>query len=208
MPGSDEFYEPASFGEAETKEKRSLFIGRVFRAENEEEARERIREISRKHADASHNCWAYRVGSSGTVEYFSDAGEPSGTAGKPILGAILRADVVNAVVIVTRYFGGTKLGVRGLIEAYGKCASLALDAAGRKRRVRSRKAFVECSYEYAQAIIRQLMEIGIPEEGIAPEWGSCVRLVVEVPLALVGGAEPFFEGYAERGFITCWGWEK
>ena len=208
MNENDLVTEPARAAVVEIKERRSRFIASLDVAKSEDEAREFIRATSQNHAEANHNCWAYRVGSSGTVEYFSDAGEPSGTAGKPILGAILRADVVNAVVIVTRYFGGTKLGVRGLIEAYGKCASLALDAAGRKRRVRSRKAFVECSYEYAQAIIRQLMEIGIPEEGIAPEWGSCVRLVVEVPLALAGGAEPFFEGYAERGFITCWGWGK
>ncbi len=208
MPGRDEFHEPASFGEAEIKEKRSIFIGRAFRAETEEEARERIREISRKQADASHNCWAYRVGFPNTVEYYSDAGEPSGTAGKPIMGAILRAGVTNIVVIVTRYFGGTKLGVRGLIEAYGKCASLALDAAGRRCRIRSRRAFAECSYEHAQAIIRQLEEFGIPGEGIVPEWGSTVRLAVEIPLALAEGCESFFEGYAERGFISCWGWGK
>lgn len=208
MSGKDEFLEPASCSEVEFKEKRSLFVGRALKALDENEARELIREISKQHSDASHNCWAYRAGFPETVEYYSDAGEPSGTAGKPILGSILRAGVVNVVVIVTRYFGGTRLGVRGLIEAYGRCASMALEKAGTRLRVRSQEAFVECPYEHAQAVMRQMTELGITENEIRPEWGSRVGFSVSVPCSLAESAEDLFDGYRQRGFISRWNWGK
>jgi uncharacterized YigZ family protein len=207
MSESDRYIEPALETEAEFKEKRSLFIGRVFRAYDEAGAREVIKEASRKYPDSSHNCWAYRVGFPQTVEYYSDAGEPSGTAGKPILGAILRSGLVNVVVVVTRYFGGTKLGVRGLIDAYGKSASMALESAGNRERIRSRVAFLECPYEHAQFVVRQMTDMGIPEEEIAYDWGEMVGLDVSVPVSLAEVAEAFFEGYSERGFITNWEWK-
>lgn len=207
MAGGDEFFEPASFAEVETRHKRSIFTGRVFHAGSDEEARKHIRDVSRRYADATHHCWAYRVGFPRTTEYYSDAGEPSGTAGKPILGAILRSDVVNVVVVVTRYFGGTKLGVRGLIEAYGECAALALEAAGRRGRVRSREAFVECSYEHAQLILRQLADLGLSEGDVETHWEATVTLTAAVPLSLAEGAASLFENYEKRGFITRWKWK-
>ncbi|MDO9508628.1 MAG: YigZ family protein [Thermovirgaceae bacterium] len=207
MSVRDEYLEPASSAEAELREKRSQFVGRVFRAVDENEARERIREVSKQHPDASHTCWAYRVGFPNTVEYYSDAGEPSGTAGKPILGALLRAKLVNVVVVVTRYFGGTKLGVRGLINAYGYCASLALEKAGTRSRVRSREAFVECPCEHARAVIRQMTKLGIPEDEIRPEWGSSVKLAASVPWSMAESAVALFDGYSERGFISKWEWK-
>ncbi len=208
MTGGGEFFEPATFAEVETRHKRSLFIGRVFRAGTEEEAREYVREISRRHADATHHCWAYKVGFPQATEYYSDAGEPSGTAGRPILGAIHRAGVVNTVVVVTRYFGGTKLGVRGLIEAYGECAALALAAAGRRGCVRSRKASLECSYEHARSVLKQLADLGLPESAVETEWGAAVTLTAAVPLSLADDAASLFDNYEERGLITRWGWKK
>ena len=208
MSGKDEFLEPGSSSEAELREKRSLFVGRVFLADGEEKARDRVREISKQYSDANHNCWAYRVGFPNTVDYYSDAGEPSGTAGKPILGAILRSGVVNCVVVVTRYFGGTKLGVRGLIDAYGRCASMALEKAGTKSRVRSREVFVECPYEHAQIVMRQMQDLGISEADIRPEWGAAVSLFVSVPCSFADGAAALFDGYRERGFISRWNWEN
>jgi len=207
MSDSDRYVEPALETEIDFKAKRSLFIGRVFRVCDETGAREVIREASRKYPDSSHNCWAYRVGFPQTVEYYSDAGEPSGTAGKPILGAILRSGLVNVVVVVPRYFGGTKLGVRGLIDAYGKSASMALESAGNRERIRSRVAFLECPYEHAQFVVRQMTDMGIPEEEIAYDWGEMVGLDVSVPVSLAEVAEAFFEGYSERGFITNWEWK-
>lgn len=208
MSGKEEYIEPAASAEAELREKRSLFVGRVFRAGAEGEARDRIRETSRQYPDANHNCWAYRVGFPETVDYYSDAGEPSGTAGKPILGAILRSGVVNCVVVVTRYFGGIKLGVRGLIDAYGRCASMALELAGTRSRVRSREAFVVCPYEHAQTVIRQIQELGIPQSEINIDWGETVSLFVSVPWSVVAAAAALFDGYRKRGFVSRWDWRK
>jgi uncharacterized YigZ family protein len=115
----------------ECKIQRSLFIAHVQETPTEKEARDFIAQISNKHKQATHNCSAYQIGlGKETSCYFDDNGEPSGTAGKPILGAILSRELTNITVVVTRYFGGKKLGVRGLIDAYGNAAGDALDRAG------------------------------------------------------------------------------
>ncbi|BBE31320.1 hypothetical protein OSSY52_14610 [Tepiditoga spiralis] len=101
------------------KIKRSEFIGNSFYVKSEIDAKEKIKEISFKYKNATHNCWAYKIGKNFN---YSDNGEPSGTAGKPILGSIEKYDLNNILIIVTRYFGGIKLGVRGLIDAYSETA--------------------------------------------------------------------------------------
>ncbi|ABR31094.1 hypothetical protein SU69_06300 [Thermosipho melanesiensis] len=99
--------------------KRSQFIATFSHVESVKEAKSFIREISKKYNDATHNCPAYRVmENKQIIEFSSDNGEPSGTAGRPILGALKKFDLLNVAVVVTRYFGGVKLGVRGLIDAY------------------------------------------------------------------------------------------
>ncbi|MCD6449049.1 MAG: YigZ family protein [Thermotogaceae bacterium] len=109
--------------------KRSIFIATVSRAYSVEEAKEFIKKVSREFSDATHNCWAYRVYEDATIlEHSSDAGEPSGTAGISILNAIKSLNFYNTAVVVTRYFGGVKLGVKGLREAYSKSAKSALEA--------------------------------------------------------------------------------
>ncbi|MGI6252765.1 MAG: IMPACT family protein [Aminivibrio sp.] len=131
---TDCYFEPAKELEIEVKIRKSRFISHIRIPRSEEEAREKLKKIQLSHKQATHNCWAYRIGYESVMEHFSDDGEPAGTAGKPILGALLRNDVTNCIIVITRYFGGTKLGVRGLIEAYGNCAEEALNAAGRRRR--------------------------------------------------------------------------
>ncbi len=111
--------------------KRSIFIASTSRVNSVDEAREFISMKKREFRDATHNCWAFRVFESGQIlEGHSDAGEPSGTAGVPILNAIREKGLVNTVIVVTRYFGGAKLGVRGLIDAYHRAAESVLDEAG------------------------------------------------------------------------------
>lgn len=111
------------------REKMSRFISYAFPVSTTDEARARIAEISRKHFDARHVCWAYMIGTARNVFLSSDNGEPSGTAGKPILGQINSAGLTNIVIIVVRYFGGIKLGTSGLIVAYREAARDAIDAA-------------------------------------------------------------------------------
>ena len=123
-----EYYIPTGNSETEFVEKRSRFIGHVWRVETEEEARARVEEMKKKYYDARHNCWCYII-KDGPVRY-SDDGEPQGTAGQPMLNVFQREGVENVVCVVTRYFGGILLGAGGLVRAYTQSAKDALDAAG------------------------------------------------------------------------------
>lgn len=105
-------------GQGEIVEKKSRFIAHIFSVDTEEEALERITQIRKKHYDARHNCFAYVIGEKNEIERCSDDGEPSGTAGRPILEVLTGQGVHNAVAVVTRYFGGTLLGTGGLVRAY------------------------------------------------------------------------------------------
>ena len=124
-----EYYIPTRASETEFTEKRSRFLGHVWRVESEAEARARIEEMKKRHYDARHNCWCYRLRAGG-VERYSDDGEPQGTAGQPMLNVFQREEVTNVVCVVTRYFVGILLGAGGLVRAYTQSAKDALDAAG------------------------------------------------------------------------------
>lgn len=123
-----EYFVPTGASETELVEKRSRFLGHVWPVESEEEARARIEEIRKKHYDARHHCWCYRIREGG-VERYSDDGEPQGTAGQPMLNVFQREGVTNVCCVVTRYFGGILLGAGGLVRAYSHTCALALDAA-------------------------------------------------------------------------------
>lgn len=113
---------------AELVEKKSKFIANVFYIESVEEAEEKIKEINKKYFDARHNCYAFSVYTdNGIVTRFSDNGEPSGTAGGPMLNIIQSTGISNCLVIVTRYFGGILLGTGGLVRAYSDTTKLALE---------------------------------------------------------------------------------
>lgn len=118
-----------NFAQSEIEEKKSRFIASVKPVSSEEEALEFINQLKSKYWDATHNVYAYYIGGNNIVQRFSDDGEPSGTAGMPILEIIKRMEVRNLVVVVTRYFGGTLLGAAGLIRAYSKSASTGIEAA-------------------------------------------------------------------------------
>jgi uncharacterized YigZ family protein len=146
---------------AEIVIERSRFIGHCLEADSEASAKSFINQIRALHSQATHNCYAYRVGGGEhPLEYFNDHGEPAGTAGKPILGAIGRLNLTNTVVVVTRYFGGKKLGVRGLIEAYGQAATAVLAEAGQIRRIP--QFTVRLTYGYADhsLILHRMNQLG------------------------------------------------
>ena len=116
-----------------TKIKNSKFIGICFPVSSVEEARQIISEVEKEYKKATHICWAFRIDESGNIlSYKSDAGEPHHSAGPPILSAIEGRDLVDTLCVVVRYFGGTKLGIGGLIRAYGSVAGKVLDKAGFK----------------------------------------------------------------------------
>ena len=145
---------PDGFGEDELTEKRSRFIGRVWPAETEEEARAKIEETKKKHYDARHNCWCYVI-QGGAVRY-SDDGEPQGTAGQPMLNVFQAGEITNVVCVVTRYFGGVLLGAGGLVRAYSAAAKLALDAAGIRRMAQWQSIRLRCHYNLYERIRRLL----------------------------------------------------
>ena len=111
------------------KTKGSRFIGEALPVETEEEARERLGTVRRREHAATHHCWAYRLGPAGDTFQYSDDGEPNGSAGRPIFRQIEGRELTNVLVVVTRYYGGTKLGTGGLVRAYGEAAGLVLDEA-------------------------------------------------------------------------------
>ena len=114
---------------AELTEKKSVFIGYASPVTSEEEAIEFIKTIKKKHADARHNVYAYMLNGGGIARY-SDDGEPQGTAGVPVLDIIRKGGFCDAVIVVTRYFGGILLGAGGLVRAYSAAARMAVEAAG------------------------------------------------------------------------------
>ena len=136
-------------------EKKSEFIGYISPVSSEEEALAFIAEIKKKHADATHNCHAYIL--QGTeIARFSDDGEPSGTAGMPILEVIKREGLTGVCVVVTRYFGGILLGAGGLVRAYAKGAKIAIDAAGICTFVPFTEFTLNCDYSDYEKIRRDL----------------------------------------------------
>lgn len=172
------YFEPLNFAAYEEKIKRSVFIANLELCHNEEEARTFLARIISQHRDANHNCRAY-VLSSGN-EYFSDDGEPSGTGGRPILNAIKHSGLVNVMVIVTRYFGGVKLGVRGLIDAYGGTAAKALELAGRIKRILTSKFNVELGYNSTGNIAKLLENSGALN--IKWDYQENVKAACDVPV--------------------------
>ena len=125
---ADGFRIPFQEAESEFVEKRSRFISHVWRVETEEEAQARIQETKKKYYDARHNCWCYLLGPN--LVRYSDDGEPQGTSGAPMVKMLTAAGITDAVIVVTRYFGGIKLGTGGLARAYTSTAKLGLEAAG------------------------------------------------------------------------------
>ena len=134
-------------GEAEISEKKSRFIAHIAPAQTEEEAQAFIEKIKKQYWDARHNCWAYSIGEKQPALRCSDDGEPSGTAGKPMLEVLTGQELHNVVAVVTRYFGGILLGAGGLTRAYTKGASIALKAGGVVEKVQGVKVSLHLDYD-------------------------------------------------------------
>ena len=137
---------------AEFIERKSRFITNAFPVETEEEALSALGGIRALHRDATHHCYAYILGVNAGIMRYSDDGEPGGTAGLPILESMRQRGVVDALLVVTRYFGGVLLGAGGLARAYRQGAQLGLEAAGIVQMQRSVKLIVEVSYSCWQRL--------------------------------------------------------
>ncbi|MBN2460199.1 MAG: YigZ family protein [Candidatus Cloacimonetes bacterium] len=144
----------------ECKVKRSLFVAHLQPTISLDEAKGFIRRINIDHKNASHNCWAYIIGYTGDTFHFSDAGEPSGTAGKPIFNTLNKYRLTNITAVVTRYFGGIKLGVRGLITAYSNIVDMAVQQSSMIEIVRMQKIRIQTDYDFIEKLQYQLEKMG------------------------------------------------
>ena len=149
-----------NFGEDSFEEKKSEFIGYAKRVENEEDAKAFVAEIKNKHKQARHNCWAYVIGQNMGIQRYSDDGEPQGTAGIPTLEVIKKEDLRDVVVVVTRYFGGIKLGAGGLVRAYTKGAKVGIEAGIVIEKVKYTEVKIKIEYTQLGKIQNEIMNLG------------------------------------------------
>ena len=169
---------PAKNGTHEIVIDRSRFICHVFRVESVDEATRYINAVREVHERANHNCVAYLIGENNEFGRAADDGEPSGTAGSPMLEVLQRQSIRNCLVVVTRYFGGVKLGAGGLIRAYGSAVSEGLKAVGLVRRVKMQSIWLTCDYSLFDTLQSKIKSQGYAVGHI--EYSDRVRLEILV----------------------------
>jgi uncharacterized YigZ family protein len=185
---------------AEIKILRSRFIAVVVPVRNVEEFKALLARISAEHRTANHHCWAYVLGSDGETTHCSDAGEPSGSAGKPILNVLRRNRLSNVGAVVTRYFGGIKLGVRGLIEAYGEAVETALGEAHPEPLVNRVSWRVECPYDLLETLKHRLRVV--PADCADFEFDTGVKFSAIASEDDRGKCEGVLADFAAGGRVT------
>ncbi|WP_418983691.1 IMPACT family protein [Alistipes sp.] len=148
----------AAPSEAASRERSSKFLAYAYPVRSEEEIRSHLDTLRKKYYDATHHCYAWRLGPAGEAFRANDDGEPSGTAGRPILGQLLSHALTDCLVVVVRWFGGTKLGVPGLIAAYREAAAEAIAAAEIVERTVDRTVCVDFPYAAMNAVMRVVKE--------------------------------------------------
>ena len=160
----EEYFVIETTGTGEIVEKKSRFISHVIPVDSEQEALGHIEAIKKKYWDARHNCFAFVIGKNHEIQRFSDDGEPQGTAGKPILEALLTGNFHNVLIVVTRYFGGTLLGTGGLVRAYGMSAKVGLENAVIKKICPGMKMDLIADYNSIGKIKYIMGQMGIEAE--------------------------------------------
>ncbi len=158
---NDIYFTIASPAEGTYKEKGSKFTAYAYPVQSEEEVKEHVARIKKEFYDARHHCYAYRIGKEGVRFRVNDDGEPSGTAGKPILGQLLSANLTNVLVVVVRYFGGTLLGTSGLITAYKTATADAVANAQIDERTWSEELTASFPYEVMNSVMKVVKDEGL-----------------------------------------------
>lgn len=172
---------PAARHRIEQVIERSRFICTIVPARTTAEAQAFVKEMNAEFPDATHNCWAYVVGPPGSTSQvgMSDDGEPHGTAGRPMLTVLLHSGVGDVAAVVTRYFGGTKLGTGGLVKAYGGAVQEALASLPREERVEYASVTIDVAYPAVSAL-QQLWPVH-EVQVLAEDYGASARFTVRVP---------------------------
>ncbi len=169
----------AGSGSHELQIQRSRFVCSLARVRTVDEAAAFIADIRKQNWDATHNCTAFRVGPGGAEQRSNDDGEPAGTAGVPMLEVLMRRELTDTAAVVTRYYGGVRLGAGGLIRAYGRSVAETVDQVGMVRLVPHVAMTVTTSHADAGRLENELRAAGRRMGGI--EYGMDVRLTVQVP---------------------------
>lgn len=165
---------------SETTVRDSIFIGTVTHAPSEQVAREFVEDVQAGYSDANHNAWAYRISQSpGEIFASSDDGEPGGTAGRPMLAVLKGSGLLEVAAVVTRYFGGTKLGTGGLVRAYGNAVREALEALPTKERILHRVARITVDYALYNDLRHLFPRYDVTVQG--ETFGEDATLKIAVP---------------------------
>lgn len=183
----------------EEKIERSRFIVNLKYITQVEQAKDFITHISKEHKNANHNCWAYVIGKQGDWAHSSDNGEPSGTAGKPILNAINKYDLTNIVVVVTRYFGGVKLGIRGLIDAYGGITERAIELNKRQELVDYHYFKITTSYDYNNILQHKFKQFDL--DIISSDFGIDVQVTIKISEHILQGVTSMLDDLTNNNKI-------
>ena len=198
---SDTYLTVSGHSRAEITVKASRFIGEAMPAASIDEAMEEIEAIRKREYNASHHCFAYRLGFDAEDFRYSDDGEPNGTGGPPILRHIDGRGLTNLVVVVTRYYGGTNLGTGGLIRAYGDAAAKALDSARKVTRILRERVSLRFQYGDTSPAMHTIGQFDAPI--LDTNYGDDTEIIVNVRRAEMEALESrFTSALAGRGTVT------
>jgi uncharacterized YigZ family protein len=162
--------------ESTLKDKGSKFLGYLIPCESEEQFREALDQLKKEFYDATHHCYAYRIDPNTLTEFSSDDGEPSGTAGLPILNQLKSAELINTGAVIVRYYGGTKLGKSGLIEAYKGATHLLTEKANLKEVIPVQ--LYEIEYPYSEELVYSKMETDFDLLEQSADYTDSVKKVI------------------------------
>lgn len=188
MEESDKYKSIAGPAQGLFKDNGSRFIAFAYPVERVEEVKPLVDALKKEYHDARHHCFAYRIGHTGATFRANDDGEPSGSAGRPILGQIDSFGLSDILIVVVRYFGGIKLGIPGLIRAYKTSSADAIDNSVIIEKTACRMFKIEFDYLAMNAVQKVLKDMGLPQQN--QEFGQTCQIETRVPLS---GAQTFLE---------------
>lgn len=210
IPEADAYRTLGAPSTAEFKDRGSRFIAEAVSVQSEDEAQAHLEAVRRREAQATHHAWAYRLGPEGRRFRYHDGGEPTGTAGPPLLRQIDAYELTGVLVVVTRYFGGTKLGTGGLARAYGRAADGALKSASIQKRVKRRCVRITFDYDDTGPARRLVERFGATVE--EEHYGERAALEVGVPRSQVDAFRSAFRdvtsGRGVSGLVEAGAHEK
>jgi len=176
---TDEYHIIEQVSTGQYKDRGSRFVAYAIPADSEHKVKIELEHIRKKHYNATHHCYAYILGPDKSAWRLNDDGEPSGTAGRPIYGQLLSSDLTNILLVVVRYYGGTKLGVSGLINAYRSAAAEALASSIKVRKIVKEELLLEFSYDSMEKVMRIIKDRGI--ELLNADFGMKCVVSIAVP---------------------------